>query len=532
MIRLKSILEQSTDADKNKDSVIQTPLVLFVGDSYTKSRSSYAHRLIKNKAVDGRVVAWPNINIKQLVKLVKRYVSKKYSVISIMFGDIVKTKLPIAEFEIQLAELERVSRNYGAQLVIIQNPTKSYEQYAEYLDAISDMDADILISTNNVLSNSNTQITVANQWIDSAIDDLNIEVPNVDIKSDDQDQESETPSAAANFEITPSDSVQGNFSDSVVNQAYDLIIPFEGFTAIAKKDSDGYCRIGHGSSHITKEDGTVINIGKPDSGKTCAETYTYTITVDDAHRDLKRLIPHTFIPLVQRKIKEWGGDISKLNDATVAALVSVAYNYGHIPSELKAGIAASDMTAIGTALKTDFNNPKSNPKRRKKEGDYILNSLNSNDDNLWSKAKEYISNKFNKKGNAGATVQFSSKAQKDFSDNIINPNLIDDLRKAAESAGVTIKIGTAVTGHNTLTSSGKRSRHADGLAVDIIEVNGLNWNTKDHAIQIGAYEPLEAFTSELEKLGYALNNEYNMDKAILTFGFKAHNDHMHVSRKS
>ena len=69
---MKSLLEQSTI--DNADNVVKLPNVLFIGDSYTRSKSSYANQLIKNKVVDGRIVAWPNINIKNLVKLLyQRY---------------------------------------------------------------------------------------------------------------------------------------------------------------------------------------------------------------------------------------------------------------------------------------------------------------------------------------------------------------------------------------------------------------------------------------------------------------------------
>jgi hypothetical protein len=532
MIRLKSLLEQSTITDKNKNNISSLPEVLFIGDSYTRSGASYAHKLIDNKVVSGRVIAWPKINIKQLVKLTRRYVSDKYSIISIMFGDIVKrNKVGIEEFRKQLIDLEQVAKLYGAQLVIVQNPNRSYEQYKDFLDAISDIDADVFVSPYGILSNANTQTSIYNDWVSAVISDLNIQIPNSKLELPDSTADNTN---IVNQEITPSNTVSDNFSASVIDQAYNLILPFEGFTAVAEKDADGYCRIGHGSSHITKADGTVIDLGKPAPGKTCAETYPqYIITKDDAHRDLRRLIPHTFLPYVKRAVKELGGDISKFNDATVAVLVSVAYNYGHIPNELHAAIAASDMLAIGTALKTNFNAKRSNPIRRKKEGAYILRSLGKTDDqnepDLWTKVKSHV---FNRRANGGATIEYSSKAQKDLNDSLINPNLIDDLKKAADAAGVTIKIGTAKTGHSINTASGNRSRHADGLAVDIIEINGLNWNSKSHAEQIGAYAPAEAFAAELEKLGYTKNNEYGHDKAMLTFGFKNHDNHIHVSRKS
>ena len=545
MIRLKSILEQInlSNPELDKQNLQPIPKVLFLGDAYTKSASSYAKKLSKSKVINGRVVAWPRINAEQLVKLAKRYINDSYSIVSVMFGDIVKQKLDLEQFTKSVFELKRIATRYGAKLIIVQNPYDAYVTHSDYLDAIKQLEPDLIINVDGMtLQDSSLQTNIATDWVSQVREQLNFDIkdfkdveqldfmePEVDTDKDKEDKDKKSKETSYS-DVVVGSTITANYSDSVVDQAYDLIIPFEGFTATPKIDTDGYCRIGHGSSHITKENGSVINLGTPAAGKSCAETYPYTITIEDAHRDLRRLIPHTFLPVVERYVRMWGGDITKFNDATVAALISVAYNYGHVPSKLKAGIAANDAKAIGEALLTNFNSKGENPSRRKREGQYIIDSLSGDD--LWSKAKDFVATKFNRKGNTGSAVTFSSKAQKDLDDNLINPNLIDDLKKAAEAAGVTIKVGTAKTGHDTYAKSGKRSRHADGLAVDIIEVNGLNWNTKDHAIRIGAYEPLQAFTAELQNLGYTLNNEYNIDKAILTFGFKDHSDHMHVSRRS
>jgi len=536
MIRLKSLLtEQEASTDGKSSPIAELPNVLFLGDAYTKSKSGYAYRLIRSKTVKGKVIAWPDVNIKQLTKMLKRYLNEKYSIVSIMFGDAVKNETDIAKFETQAQELVRLAGSFGAEVVIVQNPFNEYKDQEELLSIIEELPVDLQIENSLSLASGNTAYKIATVWAKVVNSKLNVELPDTKDKLD-ADTGTETGTKPAENDIAPSETIDADFSASIVDQAYDLIIPFEGFTPVAKKDTDGYCRIGHGSSHITKQDGTVIDLGQPSGGKSCQETYPYTITIDDAHRDLRRLIPHTFLPLVKRKIKEWGGDISKFNDATIATLISVAYNYGHIPSELKAGIAASDAAAIGNALANDFNNPKSNPKRRKKEGNYILSSLKGGgagggeqEPSLWSKVKSHL---FNRKASGGSTIEFSAHAQKDLNDSLLNPNLIDDIKKAAEAAGVTVKISTAKTGHKTNTSSGHRSRHADGLAVDISEINGLNWNSKQHAIQLGAYEPAEAFADELVKLGYTKNNEYGNDKAILTFGFKDHDNHIHVSRKS
>ena len=107
-----------------------------------------------------------------------------------------------------------------------------------------------------------------------------------------------------------------------------------------------------------------------------------------------------------------------------------------------------------------------------------------------------------------------------------------DIETAAKNAGVTVTIALAKTGHARKTKSGYDSRHWTGKAVDISEINGANWNSKAHAIQLGVYEAAEAFVAELQKMGYLRNNEYNQDKAVLSFGFPDHDNHIHVSRIS
>lgn len=195
---MKSLLEQSTI--DNADNVVKLPNVLFIGDSYTKSKSSYANQLIKNKVVDGRIVAWANINIKNLVKLLKRYITPEYSVVSVMFGDIIvgrkigNIELPqfksqlkeLEEFKSQLKELETAARLHGAQLVLIENPANQYIKYLDYLAAISDnskFSPDATISVANQLNSSNTQSKIAKSWINSVKIDLNIDVPDVDVKT-------------------------------------------------------------------------------------------------------------------------------------------------------------------------------------------------------------------------------------------------------------------------------------------------------------------------------------------------------------
>lgn len=205
MIRLKSLLEQSIPSDKNKDNVTELPRVLFIGDAYTKSRSSYANRLIKNRVVQGRVVAWPKINIKQLVKLTKRYVSDKYSIVSIMFGDIVKSNIDINTFKQQLVELENAAKSYGAQLIIIQNPQKQYSEYKDFLDAISNINASSFINANSDLNVVNTQALISKTWANVVTNTLNIEIPDSNIDTLNQDIEKSSEETSNNAERIPTE---------------------------------------------------------------------------------------------------------------------------------------------------------------------------------------------------------------------------------------------------------------------------------------------------------------------------------------
>jgi hypothetical protein len=102
----------------------------------------------------------------------------------------------------------------------------------------------------------------------------------------------------------------------------------------------------------------------------------------------------------------------------------------------------------------------------------------------------------------------------------INPKLLSDISIAAVNARVTVEVTTAVSGH---TSS--PSRHNSGNAVDIAIINGKAVS-KDSSIK----PDVDYFVSQLIALGYNKNAEGETNpKAVLTFGFKDHDDHVHVS---
>ena len=155
-----------------------------------------------------------------------------------------------------------------------------------------------------------------------------------------------------------------NVNDSAKEQAFALIAKFESFIPTGKQDTDGIYRIGYGSSTITKEDGTIIKMGYRKTA--------HVISQEDAARDLTRRIEDEFLPAVLSTIRKWGQDPTKFNDATLAVLTSICYNYGSLKSSLRPAIESGDATAVATAIAA----LSANKKRRIKESNYILGSLN------------------------------------------------------------------------------------------------------------------------------------------------------------
>jgi GH24 family phage-related lysozyme (muramidase) len=163
--------------------------------------------------------------------------------------------------------------------------------------------------------------------------------------------------------VDTSDIVSGaNFSDSLENQATRLLARFEGFSAEPGWDVNAW-RIGHGSSTITTADGDVIRLGSNRSVRP-----SIVITQDDAARDLKRRLENEFIPQTIRAINS-----ADLPAGVVAALVSVAYNYGSLPNSIKTAAQSEDIQAIADAIRArEGDNSGVNKKRRNKEANYVL----------------------------------------------------------------------------------------------------------------------------------------------------------------
>lgn len=122
-------------------------------------------------------------------------------------------------------------------------------------------------------------------------------------------------------------------------------------------------------------------------------------------------------------------------------------------------------------------------------------------------------------------VQFGKYGSSNPAGDQINPKLLSDISKAATTAGVVVTITTAISGHNQYTKSGNISRHGSGNAIDISIIN-------EQPVRPKIKEIVEKFTNELITLGYVKNSESGNDKAFLTFGFKNHDNHIHISNRT
>jgi len=119
----------------------------------------------------------------------------------------------------------------------------------------------------------------------------------------------------------------------------DLIKERERFKATPYFDVNAD-RVGYGSDTVTREDGTVEKVRKGMA----------PITEKDAERDLQRRIQTEFVPKAAAKVGEqvWSG----LPENTRAALTSVAYNYGTIPSRIVPAVQSGNPEAIAKAIES------------------------------------------------------------------------------------------------------------------------------------------------------------------------------------
>ncbi|MEI2301038.1 phage tail length tape measure family protein [Ensifer sp. MJa1] len=137
-------------------------------------------------------------------------------------------------------------------------------------------------------------------------------------------------------------------ADALNSAAAKLIKAEEGFITAAKWDTNHF-RVGFGSD-------TFVD----DLGKVQEVTQSTVITLAQANADLSRRIVE-----FQNTIKgQIGGDIWRsLEESQQAALTSIAYNYGNLPSSIVKAIKAGDRGQVAQAIAS----LSANPERRKRE---------------------------------------------------------------------------------------------------------------------------------------------------------------------
>jgi GH24 family phage-related lysozyme (muramidase) len=141
-----------------------------------------------------------------------------------------------------------------------------------------------------------------------------------------------------------------------MNPTLALIRQFEGFRETPYWDVNAL-RTGYGSDTVTLADGSVVPVGK-----------NTRVTREDADRDLQRRVETEFMPRAARAIGE--ETFASLSPSQQAALVSITYNYGELPSSVARAVQSGNPAAAAEAIRAlGSHNDGINRDRRAKEAD-------------------------------------------------------------------------------------------------------------------------------------------------------------------
>ena len=380
MIRLKQILESDINETPLADVLSgndtkQKVNVLFIGDEQTGDDISYANNLLEAEYVTGDIVAKANMDVIDLAKTVRRAIElDKYDVVSIMVSNSINKN--VSRTTRILEEIFKFAKQHVNKVIAITNPIsmdidsaddselQELQELSEWVTSqritddvidLSEFNSSYFESDGTEL-NSNGHRELSDKWY-KLVKDYDVDPISTDVKT-----KTKTTTSGPVY-VDTSDIVSGaNFSDSLENQATRLVARFEGFSAEPGWDVNAW-RIGHGSSTITTADGDVRRLGNNRSIRP-----SIIITQDDAARDLKRRLETEFIPQTIRAI----GSVD-LPAGVIAALVSVAYNYGSLPNSIRTAAQSEDIQAVADAIRArEGDNSGVNRKRRNKEANYVL----------------------------------------------------------------------------------------------------------------------------------------------------------------
>ena len=143
------------------------------------------------------------------------------------------------------------------------------------------------------------------------------------------------------------------------DDAATFLIKWEHFSAKPYWDVNAW-RIGYGSDNITRANGSIVKVTRR-SGP---------ITKEDALRDLKRRI----LEFEVRAVRQVGSNTwDNLPGNAKAALISVTYNYGSLPSSVVSAVKGSNIQIISKAVANlQHHNNGVNRSRRLAESRMIL----------------------------------------------------------------------------------------------------------------------------------------------------------------
>ncbi|QND53458.1 hypothetical protein HB779_17355 [Phyllobacterium sp. 628] len=146
-------------------------------------------------------------------------------------------------------------------------------------------------------------------------------------------------------------------NDPGVNSAVSMISRFEGFATKPYWDVNHF-RVGFGSDTITGADGRVVTV-KPGM----------TVSRDDAVRDLNRRVASSQSAIISTVGQDrW----NVLSASAKAAVTSVGYNYGTLPSSVANAIKVGGPAEIATAIRElEDHNGGVNAKRRNQEANAV-----------------------------------------------------------------------------------------------------------------------------------------------------------------
>ena len=148
----------------------------------------------------------------------------------------------------------------------------------------------------------------------------------------------------------------------------------------------------------------------------------------------------------------------------------------------------------------------------------IVKKIHESYNILFDLKKEFNQTLVNEADDVYNNLNFENINQGNPANDNINIPLLQDVQNAAQNAGVVVSVTTAISGHDTTSPS----RHPSGNAVDIAKING-------RAVSLSNRGDADKFVNALVSMGYVKNQESSNPKAVLSFGFPGHDNHVHVS---